>query len=56
MRDGSVVVLIEAENIEQVRLYIDYLLSNPSGSYFHGKIDRYTIEDYGGLLSGDYRF
>jgi acylphosphatase len=56
MRDGSVVVLIESENIEQVRLYIDYLLSNPSGNYFHGKIDRYTIEDYAGLLSGDYRF
>jgi len=56
MRDGSVVVLIESENRDQVRLYMDYLLSNPSGFYFHGKIEKYTIEDYSGLLRGDYRF
>ncbi len=56
MRDGSVVVLLESENPEQVKLYIDFLLANPSGYYFHGRIEKYTIEDYEGSVKGDYRF
>lgn len=56
MRDGSVKIIIEAEDIETIRLYIDYLLTNPDGFYFHGRIERYTMEDYQGPIKGDYRF
>ena len=56
MSDGSVVVLLDSDNPEKVRLYIEYLLSNPSGYYFHGRIDNYTIEDFSGSVRGDYSF
>lgn len=56
MRDGSVKIIIEAETMERIRLYIDYLKTNPYEFYFHGNIERYTIEDYSGSIRGDYRF
>jgi len=56
IRDGSVVVLLDSDDPEKVRLYIEYLLSNPSGYYFNGRIDNYTIEDFSGPVKGDYSF
>jgi acylphosphatase len=56
MRDGSVEIIIEADSMEKIRFYIDILLFNPYGFYFHGRIDRYTLEDYSGPVRGDYRF
>lgn len=56
MRDGSVKIIIEAATMDKVRLYIDYLTTNPYEFYFHGRIERYTIEDYSGLIKGDYNF
>ncbi len=56
MRDGTVEIIVDAESIEKIKLYIDILLSNPYGFYFHGRIERYTLEDYSGPVRGDYRF
>lgn len=56
MRDGSVRILIEAEDMEMIRLFIDYLTTNPYEFYFHGRIEKYTIEDYSGPIKGDYSF
>ncbi len=56
MRDGSVRIIIEAEDMAMVRLYVDYLTSNPYNFYFHGRIERYTVEDYSGSIRGDYSF
>jgi acylphosphatase len=56
MRDGSVRIIIEAEDVGEVRLYVYYLITNPYKFYFHGRIERYTIEDYSGPIRGDYSF
>ena len=56
MRDGSVQVIIEAEDMERIGLFIDDLLINSSRFYFHGRIERYTVEDASGPIKGDYSF
>lgn len=56
MRDGSVRIIIEAEDMDEIRLYIDYLTTNPYKFYFHGRIESYTVEDYSGPIRGDYSF
>lgn len=56
MRDGTVSVILETDNRETVKGYIETLLNNPYGFYFHGRINSYTIEDYKGAPAGDYRF
>jgi len=56
MRDGTVEIIIEADSMDKIKSYTNILLSNPYGFYFHGRIDRYTLEDYSGPVRGDYRF
>ncbi len=56
MRDGSVKLILNAENESTFQSYITSLISNPDGYLFYGSIADITIEDYSGKIEGDYNF
>ncbi|MCL1865764.1 MAG: acylphosphatase [Spirochaetes bacterium] len=56
LRDGTVRLIIEAENELIVQKYISSLLSNPDGYMFYGNIKDMDVSDYLGKIDGDYNF
>ena len=56
LRDGSVRLIIEAENELIIKNYISSLISNPDRYNFYGNIRDIDVSDYAGKIDGDYNF
>jgi acylphosphatase len=56
LRDGSVRLILEAENELIFQRFISSLLSNPDGYMFYGNIRDIDVSDYSGKIDGDYNF
>ena len=56
LRDGSVRLLVEAENELIIQEYISSLLKNPGMFMFYGSIRDIDVSDYAGKIDGDYNF
>jgi acylphosphatase len=56
LKDGTVMLIVEAENELIIRNYISSLLSNPGGFNFYGNIKDIDVSDYSGKIDGDYNF
>lgn len=54
--DGSVLLIIDVNDDEIFKHYINSLISNPDGYYFWGNINDVSISDYSGKTDGDYNF
>ena len=56
LSDGSVQVLLDTENDDAVRSYIDALRRNSLGLRFYGRIEDAEAQEYHGPFGGDYQF
>ncbi|MCL1833882.1 MAG: acylphosphatase [Leptospirales bacterium] len=56
LRDGTVRLILEAENESIFQRFISSLLSNPDGYMFYGTIRDIDVSDYSGKIEGDYNF
>jgi len=56
LRDGTVKLIVEAENGSIIQKYISALISNPGGFMFYGDIRDVDVSDYSGSIDGDYNF
>ena len=54
--DGTVQVLLDTDNEQEVEKYIDTLRTNPHRFRFHGNIQRIDKNYYSGPIHGDYQF
>ena len=54
--DGTVEVLLDTEDEESLREFINALMENPSGYLFFGRITDIRKAEYKGPLRGDYIF
>ncbi len=56
LRDGTVSVILQTDDDNLVRDYIQSLKNNPAGFTFYGRIERVDVHDYTGPKGGDYQF
>jgi len=56
LRDGSVRLILEAENEIIIQKFISSLLTNPDMYMFYGTIRDVDVSDYDGNIDGDYNF
>jgi acylphosphatase len=56
LRDGTVKLIVAAENELIIKEYISSLISNPGGFMFYGDIRDIDVSDYSGKIDGDYNF
>jgi acylphosphatase len=56
LRDGSVRLILEAEDELIFQRFISSLLSNPDEYMFYGNIRDIDVSDYSGKIDGDYNF
>ncbi len=54
--DGTVQVLLDTDDEQEVEKYIQVIRSNPYGFRFHGDIQKIEKSDYSGPIYGDYQF
>jgi len=54
--DGTVQVLLDTDNEQDVEKYIHTIRTNPDGFRFHGTIRRIDKNNYTGPIYGDYQF
>ena len=56
LSNGTVRVIIDSDNEEEVNRYVQALKLNPFGYQFFGKIEDIEIFDFTGSRDGEYRF
>jgi acylphosphatase len=56
LSNGTVRVILDTDNDEKIKRYVNALKNNPFGYMFYGRIDDIRISDYSGYSNGDYRF
>jgi acylphosphatase len=56
LRDGTVQVILDSNDDQNIEKFINFLKKNPNGYRFFGNIDNITINDYSGVINGDYIF
>lgn len=56
MIDGSVRIIIDSDNEETIKKYVQALKTNPYNIRFYGRIESVKLSDYSGSLRGDYIF
>lgn len=54
--DGSVRLLLEIEDEQLFKQYLNSVLNNEEGLLFYGRIDDISVSDYSGKINGDYIF
>ena len=56
LSDGTVKLIVEAENELIIQKYISALITNSGGFSFYGNIRDADVSDYSGKIDGDYNF